>query len=989
MSALTGTPWELTCTDPTPIMLKAQTQLERILGSLREGRLAGDLDKHGTERIRSAILAEAITQAALEFELDNEHQNRGDGSHYDPDLFEATLSLALSGVARLELQRSGASEASAALKVVVPPRRNDFHAATFLHPKPLMAFAIDRALDQAVASGRRQAEWKASPVSILVHLLASRSALCSSRMIIHALVAIAERERIHSDGTTHWLDVSVPIDGTTCRRRVLLDHTTLAAIVPAAQALSACVSRRRSTTFKSIKALALSAFRDLLSSIGTQEPRSRSDSCLFEDYLSSVATLVHLKSCVLVASHSAGMVGASSLQASCHARLQGVAITAEADSIASSEAPPATAGQRPNCAGNSPSDGDLVGNGVVVDIRRVVSRAAIIDADALKRIRDGYPPGSTAHVVTDWIAHLTQDTREGHGKQRQPGTVNYYRAMMVSRLLHSLPGSLVAIGSEELADCYREITETASSPAHRSRIISVLRMFHRYGVEAHNLPSVAGLFPTGNSGSYDVSARIVVEADYQKALDSLRAPTTSAAKAVDHLMARCLLILCFRFGLRRAEALGLSLAEIDHADPDGVVTIRDNGARKLKTINANRRLPLKLLTAGELEDLRLLARHSCPGDDHGLAPGGFLFFGSPMPEGTVVSDHPAVGIVIEHLRRVTGDRSLHLHHLRHSFATLQVLGTLACDLDPSAHELLPDWIRDAIDGARRFQLTCGALVGSHGFRGTAVSHAMGHGSDSTTYEHYVHALETIAWATLAGIRRTGYEHPGGIEGRRSRHSDERLGAWLLGKSPDSRPPDGEWSSWLRRALLEAGIPLAVHAPSEDGNPSVPRLDLATALGLEGASSWRDAPSTPAAEQVAIAFFNRVAAIPPEQLKSCVDTFKYLRLRQTARGWSAVKTSKAREIEQFLASIDRETFALDMRVVKYSKGKRNFEMLDAEPLAKWLGDGKGITELRIRQPSEVGTDERSRHFRTIFWCLEAFCEWIGPEVEVSLCPELVA
>lgn len=989
MSALTGTPWELTCTDPTPLMLKAQAQLERIIGALREGRLAGDLDKHSTKRIRSAILAEATTQAARDFEIANGLEDTGDGPYYDPDLFESTLSLALSGVARLEQQRSEASEASAVVKVVVPPRRNELHAATFLHPNPFMAFAIDRALDEAVVSCRRQTEWKASPVSVLVHLLASRSALCSSRLIIHALVAIAERERIHSDGTTHWFHISVDIAGTTCRRRVLLDHTTVAAIVPAAQALSACVSRRRSTTVKSIRALALGDFRDLLSRILPHDQCSRRHGCMVEDYLRSVATLVHLKSCVLVASHSAGMIAASSLQASCHARLQRVTITSESEGTIGSAPPSATAGQRPHCAGDSPTDGDLVGEGVVAEIRRVVSRAAVIDADALKWIRDDYPPSSTAHVVADWIAHLTLDTTEGHGKQRQPGTVNYYRAMMVSRLLHSLPGSLADIDSEELADCYREITETASSPAHRARIISVLRMFHRFGVDAHALPSVAGLFPTGGGGSYDVSARIVVEADYKKALDSLRAPTRSAAKSVEHLMARCLLILCFRFGLRRAEALGLSLAEINNADPDGLVTIRDNDARKLKTSNANRRFPLKLLEARELEDLRLLARHSCPNGDNGQAPHGFLFFQSPMPEGWEVGDHPAVGIVVEHLRRVTGDRSLHLHHLRHSFATLQLLGTLACDLDPSAQALLPDWIRDAMKGARRFQLECGALVGSHGFRGTAVSHAMGHGSDSTTYEHYVHALETIAWATLAGIRRSGYGHPDGTEGRRSRHSDERLGAWLLGKSPDSRPLDGNWSLWLRRALLEAGIPLVVHAPSDDCNPSAPRLDLPTALALEGASIWEDVPCTPAAEQVAIAFFKRVAAIPLEQLKSCVGTFKYLRKRQTARGWSALKTSKAREIEQFLVSIDRDTFALDMRVVRYSKGKRSFEMLDAEPLAKWLHDGKGITELRIRQPAEVGTDERSRHFRTIFWCLEALCQWIEVEVEVPVGPGLMA
>lgn len=989
MSALNDTPWALTCPDPTPVMLKAEARLGEILFTLREGRLDGDLNTHGTERIRSAILAEAITRAGLDIEKDIEEGEGGAGAnkspHFDPDVLEATLALASSGLERLEQTRSGASAPATSVQVVLPPRRNDFPAATFFHPNPLMAFAIDRALDRAIASGRPLDDLTTSPVAVLVHLLASRSALCSNRLITHALVAVAECVRIQSDSSIHWFEISVPIGGATCKRRVLLDHATLAAIVPAARKLSTAVSSKRSTTVKNVRKLAQNDFKALLHTLPLDESGSRKRRHALDDYLRSVATLIHLRSCGLVAAHSAGMIASSSLQGPCHARLQGVATDVGFPGARTAEAAPSTAGQRPIVVGDSPADGDMVGEGLVAEIRRVVARTTKIDTEALELIRDGYPSSSTAYVVTDWVAHLVGDTRDGHGKQRHATTVNYYRGMMVSRLTHALPGTLAGISPEDLAECYRDLAETASSPAHRSRILTVLRMFQKFGVECHALPSVAELFPIGDSAGYDVSARIVLESEYRKALEALRVPTACATRAADHLMARCLLILCFRFGLRRAEALGLSIADVDHVDPGGVASIRDNGARRLKTVNARRCLPLALLCTDELEDLRLLAEHARTGEHLSLSSDTYLFFESPLPEGTVVNDHPAVGLAMDQLRRATGDRSLHLHHLRHSFATLQLLGALACDLDDAAQAQLPDWIRSAIAGAQRFQAACGAVVGSHGFRGTAVSHALGHGADATTYEHYVHALETIACSALAGVRHSGYEHSNRIEGRRSRNAEECLAAWLIGNSPESRPPDADWAAWIRRPLIKARIVLTVLAPVTDRRAASRRLDLTTALKLDGASTWRNAPSTAGAEEVAVAFFDRVAAIPLGHLRGCADTFRELRKRQTTRGWSSMKTQRAREIAMYLASIEPDTFAVDMRKKTYSNGKRSFEMLEGAALASWLEDGKGVTEVRIRQPMEVDTHDRSRHFRTIFWCLEAIYKWVDHAPEASTDP----
>ena len=242
--------------------------------------------------------------------------------------------------------------------------------------------------------------------------------------------------------------------------------------------------------------------------------------------------------------------------------------------------------------------------------------------------------------------------------------------------------------------------------------------------------------------------------------------------------ARLFLILGFRLGLRRNEALKLRLqdlytptlsvddcsriqarhqnrrklsrSEIAELALPVDLLIRPHSQRGLKTQNATRRLPLHvLLEPDELE--LLLDWHRHRQDEEAINPVSQYLFCIPQLRTQWISEDYLLPALHNCMRAVTGSEFVHYHHLRHSCATwlsLKLMGMLNGfnpglifrDAPQTMH-----WLRDD----RRLR---GAMLSPSGGPTRRIIHivsaVLGHGSPKTTLLHYVHSLPQImamAW----------------------------------------------------------------------------------------------------------------------------------------------------------------------------------------------------------------------------------------------------
>ncbi len=214
------------------------------------------------------------------------------------------------------------------------------------------------------------------------------------------------------------------------------------------------------------------------------------------------------------------------------------------------------------------------------------------------------------------------------------------------------------------------------------------------------------------------------------------------------LETRAFWILAFRLGMRRREILGLKVRDIDI----NLVRARKNEARTLKTANAARLLTMYPIPRAEQDTVWAFGV--------GRPLDAFLFFDTSVPTAAMLDAHPAVGLINTLLERVAGDRNLHPHNLRHSFATLYVLGALGPDVGLESHSCALPWMKVCVKGAAAMASSVAGTLHARAARGAALGMMMGHGSELTTYEHYVHSLGLLLFVACthpAYAGRTGTE----------------------------------------------------------------------------------------------------------------------------------------------------------------------------------------------------------------------------------------
>lgn len=210
---------------------------------------------------------------------------------------------------------------------------------------------------------------------------------------------------------------------------------------------------------------------------------------------------------------------------------------------------------------------------------------------SIKKTLEGYrgKVSSALLILGEWLEHLAR-------------TVNRVRSVM--RYLNSLSGAaaevwydedLLLADEDEVTAVYARLLE--ARPDRDLRTVGLhLRRFHAFARSEFALPEPDWAELPLPPESVSIRPAYLREADYHAALTALQ----SQELPQDYVTAgSMLLLLAYRYGLRVAEALGLSRGDwLGEAEP--LIRVQNNALRKLKT-PAGRRLVPTLFTLSDLE----------------------------------------------------------------------------------------------------------------------------------------------------------------------------------------------------------------------------------------------------------------------------------------------------------------------------------------------------------------------------------------------------
>ncbi|HHQ4588657.1 TPA: hypothetical protein ACSP19_002046 [Aeromonas veronii] len=250
-----------------------------------------------------------------------------------------------------------------------------------------------------------------------------------------------------------------------------------------------------------------------------------------------------------------------------------------------------------------------------------------------------------------------------HGGQMKrslkPGTVIDYVSTIGSAFLGVFNGYKVnALDGTDWIELLNKTSDEVKSPSRKGFVLYFAKFLHDSEL-VPDLP-VSELDIAISQGAVD--ANLVSIAHAEAILPRLG--MQSDVRSQDAYLLFC---LCFYSGLRRSEAAFLQLSDLDFAlmpplagEHDYVdLHIRRNNKRGLKSTAANRCLPLDALWPSE-GIVRLRERVQYLRAAKAL-PQSLLFGSSQRTE-------DAFRLITDLLHQFTGDRSLRVHHLRHSFA---------------------------------------------------------------------------------------------------------------------------------------------------------------------------------------------------------------------------------------------------------------------------------------------------------------------------------
>ncbi len=397
-------------------------------------------------------------------------------------------------------------------------------------------------------------------------------------------------------------------------------------------------------------------------------------------------------------------------------------------------------------------------------VRPIPQDAADIEPLWLVRMRNAFRNSSRKKLAVDLWGIVSGDNAPGpciagfalrllQHRKLSPASAKRFSLLIATRLGSRMgdldPGTL---DIDELEELYRKVLDddldSASDgddqqlPQSKRTTVKALLLFHHY---LQLVSSVGPLRALKNRLSIQdllpVDANFISIDEYRLVLTFL-AQDKTLNDPYRRTALQLLVTLCFWLGLRRDEALFLRVSDLDAA---GHLHIRPYARRKLKTKNSNRSLPAALLLPErDFAELKQWVGKRAAASKTG---GEALLFSNPDDASRVLDPDYVFSRIANAMREALCDRSLKLHHLRHSFATL-----LAARLLPQTqgfakvflkrHPLTAEWLTNK-NARQQFRTLLFGTDQVHRADLQAVAHLLGHSSPATTVEHYVHCLDWV------------------------------------------------------------------------------------------------------------------------------------------------------------------------------------------------------------------------------------------------------
>jgi integrase len=301
--------------------------------------------------------------------------------------------------------------------------------------------------------------------------------------------------------------------------------------------------------------------------------------------------------------------------------------------------------------------------------------------------------------------------------------------------------------SQELRDLYDDVIKSVKGKKKQNNSFR-LTQFHRFLMRYYGAPEIdmSGMVGSTGPAELGVDANLVSPSQFRLVLRALgwEIPGRSRLQTI-----RCLIvILGYRCGLRRSEALCLRLVDImGETFPE--VIIRTSSLFRPKTPDSTRRIPVwLLLKPDELEALLHWKRLRMAEENDNNALSALLF---GMAGKKVVPHEGSIYAPVQDaLRQITGDATSRYHHLRHSFANRLLIMLLPDDM---FHGALPKALKEMrADYETRERIIRGLFGNMDQGRQFlyGLSSLLGHSEIQTTLLSYVHLIDWLLGQAVRG-----------------------------------------------------------------------------------------------------------------------------------------------------------------------------------------------------------------------------------------------
>lgn len=364
----------------------------------------------------------------------------------------------------------------------------------------------------------------------------------------------------------------------------------------------------------------------------------------------------------------------------------------------------------------------------------------------------GFGFGDAPWVLADFMVHvLTRKPMRGKADRLRGSTALRYWHSLARPFRDAVADrNFVGADEEDLTEWYSEIVEAWDSMSDKTdnakgdpepdsmpasdaplRTLRQLLEFHDFFQNNYG-----GVDPDWSEVAPDITAPVgrpglVGLAEYRAALRSLVQPGAIGSATTANLQAAFVMLVCFRFGLRISEAIGL--ARRDWIDSAGALTVivRSNRLRPLKTKASRRVVPL-------LESLDELERSVIDHVINAWTVTDGIDDSRPLLAGLSSKNYKTTkarigSTLLALLKATTLSQLTTVHHLRHSFAMRTLARALEVDLDCGAPPT-----SEQVEGLR------GLLLGHTDIDRRllwAVARLLGHSSPACTVQSYLNCIQ--------------------------------------------------------------------------------------------------------------------------------------------------------------------------------------------------------------------------------------------------------